>query len=223
MWPRILSALGVIAMFFLIATQTPLEKWIFQYEAKPLASEPYDEVNQFQVVNDKESLERVKEIEETQKKIAEKKHENKSKPIKMELPSIHVSAPINGVGLTPNGAMAAIDSPTLIGWYRYSSIPGQEGNSLLAGHRDWGSQLGTLFFMETMDLGDELIITYEDGHTETFQLVSNEIYPETKIPDHVMDLGGESRITIITCAGTFNKKTRHYDSRAVGVFQKING
>lgn len=222
MWRRLLLAIGVVGLFFVIATQTPLERWVFQYQAAPtLNSETSVGVNQFQVVSE-EQVEKIKEIEEVQKKVAEKKHENKSKPIKLELPSIYVSAPIYGVGLAPNGAMDTIDNARDIAWYQYSSIPGQEGNALLAGHRDWGKQLGTLFYMETMDIGEELIITYEDGHKETFQLVSNEIYLASEVPEHVMELDGESRITIITCGGKFNRKTGHYDSRVVAVFQKID-
>ncbi|WP_162985727.1 class F sortase [Virgibacillus halodenitrificans] len=220
MWKRFLSAISIIALFYLIATQTPLERWIFQYEENP--AESYKLVNQIQVVSDKETAETVKELENGQKKIAEKKHKNKSIPTRLELPSIHVSAQINKVGLAPNGAMDTLDGPTLIAWYQFSSIPGQEGNAILAGHRDWEGQLGTLFYLERMELGDELIITFEDGHTETFELVSNNLYPETDVPEHVMDLNGDSRITVITCAGTFNKQTGHYDSRVVGVFQKIN-
>lgn len=218
MWSRLLSAIGVIILFFILATQTPLEKWVFQYQGT--SSTSTNEMNQIQVIPDKETIEKVKEIEETQKKIAEQKHQNNSKPTKFEIPSLNVSAPIQGVGLTPNGAMDTIDGPTIIAWYKYSSIPGQEGNALLAGHRDWGGQLGTLFYLETMDIGDKLIVSYEDGHTETFYLVSNKLYPENNVPNHVMDLEGKSRITVITCAGKFNKKTGHYDSRAVSVFQK---
>jgi LPXTG-site transpeptidase (sortase) family protein len=217
MWSRILAAIGVIVVFFLLATQTPLEKWVFQYKGQPASS--YDVINQIQVI---ENDEEVQEIEKIHKDIAEKKHQNKSKPVKLEIPSLEVSAPIYGVGLTKNGAMATLDGPTVIAWYKYSSIPGQEGNAILAGHRDWNGALGTLFYLETMKKGDKLIITFEDGHTETFQLESNHLYHQDHIPEHVMDLDGESRVTVITCAGKYIRGNGGYQSRAVAVFKKIN-
>lgn len=212
MLKRLIIAIVIFGGFLFVATQTPLEKYFFQYKSADV--NPYD-VNQYQIVDEAD----VSQIEEENRKDI---HVNESKPTKLEIPSLNVSATIHEVGLTSKGAMATLNGPTPIAWYKYGAIPGGEGNAILAGHREWNGVMGTLFYLETMKKGDTLKITYEDGLTQKFELVSSNLYPMNDVPKEVMELDGESRLTIITCGGTFNKKRLSYDSRVVTIFKAVN-
>lgn len=135
------------------------------------------------------------------------------------IPNLHIEAPIQAVGLDNEGRMATIPSPDAIAWYKYGSTPGQVGNSILAGHRDWKGSLGSFRGIERLETGDEVIIRFDNGSAATFKVESNHTYRLNDVPDTVMDLSGESRVTLITCAGPFVKKAGGYQNRVVVVLK----
>lgn len=216
MFKRLIIALSIFAILAILATQTPLEDYFFEYKAVGNAN-PYGEIDDMQEIQvvDKQEVQRV--TEQNKKDI----HVNQSKPTKLEIPSLKESAQIKEVGLTHNGAMETVRGAKTVGWYKFGAIPGENGNALLAGHRDWYREMGTFFKLDKMKEGDELIISFDDESTQTFQLVSNTMYPLDAVPEEIMAVEGESRVTLITCGGIFNKNTGTYDSRVVAVFKKI--
>lgn len=212
MLKRLLIASCIFVVFYILATQTALEDYFFDYHSN--ANQNYE--NQYQVVEEDE----VAEIIELNKKEV---YVNSAKPINLSLPSIKIEAAIQEVGITNKGAMETIDDPNPIAWYKFGALPGEEGNALLAGHREWYGEIGSLFKLDKMKMGDELIITYEDGHTQKFELVSNTLYKLDEVPKEVMSVNGESRVTLITCAGKFSKRMGTYDSRLIAIFKKVTG
>lgn len=140
-------------------------------------------------------------------------------PILISIPELHVEATVQSVGLDEEGRMATIPSAEAIGWYKYGSIPGRGGNSILAGHRDWKGKSGSFRNIEKLNIGDKAEITFDDGSIEAFTVISNNTYPLDAVPSIVMDLSGEERTTLITCTGHFDKKKRGYQSRAVVVLK----
>lgn len=214
MLKRIIGAIAIISIFVLLATKTPLKFFIFNEKGNiPDPYEKIDVLNQIQILNSKKATEEaLKHAKETEGR----------KPVHLEIPSIKVSASIFGVGLTKTGTMDTLKGPTSIAWYKYGAIPGEKGNAILAGHRDWNGVLGSLYNLEKMKIGDKLTITYEKGHKRIFKLVSNRIYLINEIPKEAMSLEGDTRVTIITCAGKYDSKTQLYDSRAIAVFKKLD-
>src|ERR1700730_17508594 len=64
-------------------------------------------------------------------------------PARLNIPALHVDAPVINVGATASGSMdaptsQAIHSPywTSVFWYDQGEAPGQEGNAVIAGHVD---------------------------------------------------------------------------------------
>lgn len=211
MLKRLLITSFVLGFIYFLSTQPAFEEYFFDYRSS--ANQP-NYTDQHRIVEEEE----VAEIVELNKQIV---YENTSKPISLKIPSLKVSAAIQEVGLTSNGAMETIDDPEPIGWYKFGALPGGEGNALLAGHREWYGELGSLFKLEKMKVGEDLIISYENGQTQTFELVSNVLYKLDEVPKEVMAVDGEARVTLITCAGTYSKRMGTYDSRAVAVFKKV--
>jgi hypothetical protein len=55
-----------------------------------------------------------------------------------------------------------------------------------------------------------------DGRDRTFQVVARERYRKTAIPlDEYFARDGKVRLTLITCGGPFDAKTRHYRDNVV--------
>lgn len=81
-----------------------------------------------------------------------------------------------------------------------SPLPGQKGNSVLYGH-NWSNILGHLY---KTHIGDEVIITYQDGEVALFKVVFIGIV--TPDQTHIIEPSSDTRVTIYTCAGIFDDK-----------------
>lgn len=136
-------------------------------------------------------------------------------PVKIVIPSLHTEAPIQPVGLDAYGRMATVPHPRVIAWYTGGATPGQPGNAIFAGHRDWNGVLGTFWKLETVPIGSHVLIQLSNGATKTFTVISNHSYPEHQVPARVMQLTGAARVTLITCVGVFIRSAGGYQSRVV--------
>lgn len=56
-------------------------------------------------------------------------------PTYLYIPSIHLTAPIEPVGIDATGAMAVPPGTSnAVGWYEYGTIPGQRGSAVIDAH-----------------------------------------------------------------------------------------
>ncbi|WP_141505098.1 class F sortase [Paenibacillus luteus] len=140
-------------------------------------------------------------------------------PVKIEMPSFGISALIQPVALDNEGRVDTIPDASVIGWYKYGSAPGAEGNAILAGHRDWKRKKGSFHSIEHLRIGETVAIEYEDGSSQEFKVVSNDVYLLDEVPNSVMQLDGNARVTLITCTGKYNKVKGGYQSRAVVILE----
>jgi sortase (surface protein transpeptidase) len=145
---------------------------------------------------------------------------NEKVPVSIAVPRLGVQAAIQPVGLDKEGRMATIPDAKVIAWYAYGSVPGGEGNAILAGHRDWNGALGTFWRIETLKPHDIIRIGFSDGNQSVFEVVSDTTYPSNNVPNQVMQLSGLTRTTLITCAGDFDHSGGGYQSRAVVILQE---
>jgi hypothetical protein len=165
-------------------------------------------------------------------------------PLELQIPSLHVNAPMLGVGLTPDKAM---DAP--IGsagnpnwhtafWYRGGGVPGDVGIATIAGHVN--DPLGKPeIFAHIQDLhpGDLIIIHVKNTDNDIRFIVDQvKVYADQQLSDPavltqifgagpVTGIGpqpapdGLSHLTLITCAGKishglFDQRTVVYATRS---------
>jgi LPXTG-site transpeptidase (sortase) family protein len=107
--------------------------------------------------------------------------------------------------------------PTEVAWYTFSSKPGQVGNVVLAGHLDY-VDYGAAVFYRLRDLrpGDEVTMVLSDGTEVKYAVQSVAEYDEETAP--IADIVGRTpneAITLITCAGSFDRSSLHYNKRLV--------
>ena len=127
-------------------------------------------------------------------------------------------ASVDPVGVDESGDFAVPPSVDRVGWYRWG--PGwsaSEGSIVIAGHVDSAEQgKGAFFALGKMDVDDEVTLTGPDGDDRVFKVVSRERYEKTEIPlDKYFARDGDVRLTLITCGGPFDRKTRHYRDNVV--------
>lgn len=165
-------------------------------------------------------------------------------PLQLQLPTLQVSAPVLGVGITARGAMDAPEGPPGnpiwqdAFWYRGGGVPGEDGTATIAGHVD--DTLGRpALFAHIRDLhpGDPVVIhdtaTGTDIHfvvrevaTYSVQQASQPavlaaIYGAGPVagtgPQPAPD--GLAHLTLVTCAGDFVHGS--YDHRVVVDAQRV--
>lgn len=139
----------------------------------------------------------------------------------IQIPQIGVEAAVVPVGLDPDGAMAAPEGPDVVGWYRDGPGPGEWGNVLLDGHVDWtnretGRAYGAVFWNLTrLSLGDQIMLW--DGDQQYVYAVTEKLRFHWEDPEgaSVLQPTEDTRITLITCGGVFDRATRNYSMRDV--------
>jgi hypothetical protein len=114
------------------------------------------------------------------------------------------------------GELAIPDDPTIVGWYRYGPSPGQPGSAVLAGHLDWHRRPGAFYRLGRVAPGSIVTIRYADGSSQRFQVVDNTLVPKPSLPvSDVFERTGPPTLRLITCGGTFDRRTHHYRSNVV--------
>jgi len=127
---------------------------------------------------------------------------------RLVIPSIDVDASIIAVGVDGSGAMGTPSNGWDVGWYDFSALPGQPGNSVMTGHVDY-YDVGAAVFWRLRDLGsgDEVAI---------YQVTEVESYDAGTAPlDAIIGPTTDDVLTLITCDGSFNPSMREYDHRLV--------
>lgn len=139
-------------------------------------------------------------------------------PRYLQISDIGVMAPMVPVGLEPSGNMASPNGPDVVGWYAGSPRPGQPGNLLLDGHRDWheGPRRAVFWALENLATGQSQIVVWTDTTGYVYQVSANfNLHRDDPRSVEVLAPTTDSTITLITCEGTFEPSGREYDFRRV--------
>ncbi|MBV9920445.1 MAG: class F sortase [Pseudonocardia sp.] len=124
-------------------------------------------------------------------------------PLRIELPSLGVGAPIVPVAVSRDGALTVPENPHVVGWWS-----GGGETLVLDGHVDTAAVgPGALFHLVDLDAGDTVWLTGTDGATHRFTVTEVRTYPKPTLPP---DVFRSARLVIITCGGNFDRRTRQY-------------
>ncbi|MFT2017226.1 class F sortase, partial [Streptomyces sp. 796.1] len=130
----------------------------------------------------------------------------RSRPLRLAIPRLHLSAPLEGVRLDRRGrlTMPPTARPRVAGWYERGPSPGERGAAVIVGHRD--TRTGPALFLELPSLrrGDLLTITRHDGKRAVFRVDAVRTYPRSHFPDReVYGDPGRPELRLLTCGGAF--------------------
>jgi hypothetical protein len=129
-----------------------------------------------------------------------------------------VAASIRGVDAGAGGVLELPRDPGDVGFWVGGSLAGELfGSVVLAGHID-SRQRGVGFFARLLDVepGDRVELS-GDGVRLTYVVRSNREVPKGVLATdaEVFDRRAPGRLVLITCTGTFDPRTRHYDHNLV--------
>lgn len=138
-------------------------------------------------------------------------------PEKLYFTEREIMCDVLPVGVNSDGAMDTLDSHNQAAWAEYGPSPGEEGNAIINGHVRFRGKKGYFSILKDMEIGEEVAIEYNDGSVRYFKVRSVDTYYLYELPPTVMGLGGDTRLTLITCLGDFNHDIGTSEHRVVVV------
>jgi sortase (surface protein transpeptidase) len=130
-----------------------------------------------------------------------------------------VDAPVDPVGVAPDGQMALPDDVDRTGWYRFGPAPGAAGNAVVAGHVDDAEQgTGALAPLREVAVGTEVVVTDSAGTTSRWRVVSRDLIGKQALPlAAIFARAGAPRLVLVTCGGPFLRQQGSYADNVVVV------
>jgi sortase A len=74
----------------------------------------------------------------------------------------------------------------------YTALPGEDGNSMIGGHRDTH-----LAFLGQLDPGDEILVERADGRSVSYRVGETHVLDRSEL--WIASQEGPSRLTLVTC------------------------
>ncbi len=139
-------------------------------------------------------------------------------PVQIQIPKINLSASLESVGLTSDGAVGVPKAPANAAWFNAGPRPGEKGSAVIVGHYGrWKNGDGSVFDnINTLKKGDKLYVKNGKGTTITFIVKEIKKYdPDATAVDVFNSNDGKSHLNLITCEGAWNKISKSYSQRLV--------
>lgn len=136
-----------------------------------------------------------------------------STPMRIEIPSLNVSAPVMQLGLGAGGSVQVppLSNHNLAGWYRNSVTPGERGSSIILGHVDSYTGESVFFNIKNLHPGDQIKVVRADGTTATFAVDGVQKVVKSTFPaEAIYGNASYPSLRLVTCGGPFDSAQGQY-------------
>ncbi len=142
-------------------------------------------------------------------------HLASSVPIRLQIGAIGVDSGLIGLGLERDGSLEVPVGGFPAGWFTGAPTPGELGPAIIAGHVDMNGP-AVFYNLHNLKVGDRVTVTRRDGSKPVFRVTRIAQFPKDHFPTNVVygniDHAG---LRLITCGGTFNARSGHYEDNLV--------
>jgi LPXTG-site transpeptidase (sortase) family protein len=150
-------------------------------------------------------------------------------PVRLTIPKIKLDAEVISVGATDTGAMSTpkcqtADDPICgkVYWWSGGTVPGQRGNTVIAGHINRPDNSPASFgHLPQLVAGDAFHIEVANGQTLYFNIVKIDVvtaYAQGDNDPIINEIFGPAstvNVNLITCYGDWDEKAKTFDHRFV--------
>lgn len=139
-----------------------------------------------------------------------------SRPVRLRIPAIGVSAPVVKLALDRTGKLIAPKRFDVVGWNVAGPEPGERGTAVIAGHVDSRTGPAVFYRLGKLRKGDEIRVERADGTAVVFTVRRLARYPKNRVPNaEVYGSRGRPELRLITCGGFFDRTRRSYRDNIV--------
>lgn len=148
-------------------------------------------------------------------------HLKRSVPVRLQVAAIGVDSTLMDLGLRSDGTMEVPPGGFPAGWYTGAPTPGELGPAIITGHVDMKGP-GVFYDLHKLKRGDEVTVTRRDNSRPVFRVSRVEQFPKDQFPTNLV-YGNIDRagLRLITCGGSFNSASGHYDDNIVAFAELI--
>lgn len=147
---------------------------------------------------------------------ANRVHVETAEPVRVRIPVIGVTSGLERLGRAADRSVEVPQDPQSAGWYAEGPRPGEVGPAVLLGHVD--SRLGPAVFFRLRELvpGDEVLVDRADGTTARFVVSRLQQVPKDTFPTELVYYPTtQAELRLVTCGGTFDRRTGHYRDNVI--------
>ena len=139
----------------------------------------------------------------------------RSVPVRLQIDAIGVDTTLMALGLRKDGTMEVPPGGFPAGWYTGAPTPGEVGPAIVAGHIDWKGP-GVFYHLADLKPGDQITVTRKDGSKPVFRVTRVAQFPKDQFPTTLV-YGNldHAALRLITCGGSFNSASGHYEDNIV--------
>ena len=144
-----------------------------------------------------------------------------SHPVAVSIPKLGVRSRLDDLGLGRDGAMEVPENPARAGWFSGGPAPGALGPAVIAGHVTWDGAPAFFHRLGTLQRGDQVTVTREDGKTAVFTVTRVARFSKSQFPSRaVYGRIAHAGLRLITCGGTYDAARHRYLDNVV-VFARL--
>ncbi|HEY8759591.1 MAG TPA: class F sortase [Candidatus Dormibacteraeota bacterium] len=136
-------------------------------------------------------------------------------PVQLLIASMDVHRAVEAVGLNRRGVMNLPVNWWNAGWYKGGPVPGAPGDAVIEGHAGYPDEPLIFGRLATLRTGDKIVVVLADGSRHLFLVASMKKVAVGSAPPGMAEPYGPPRLTLITCAGSFDKDHFSYSQRLV--------
>lgn len=138
------------------------------------------------------------------------------RPIRLTIPGIDVRTSVVSLGLNPDQTVEVPSDPTQAGWYRFGSVPGRPGSTVILGHVDSDNGPAVFYRLRQLALGDHIEVRLADGSRAQFEVDNIATYANARFPaTQVYRADGPSHVILVTCGGRYDAARGGYQANLV--------
>jgi sortase (surface protein transpeptidase) len=136
--------------------------------------------------------------------------------VRVEVPAIGVSSPLDRLTLERSGVLAVPRSAKRAGWFAQGSVPGAPGPAVIAGHVDSRSGPGVFSRLRQLRSGALVVVQLDTGARLRFRVTSVRRYAKDAFPtSEVYGPTPGPELRLITCGGEFDRRAAAYQDNVV--------